>query len=149
MLLYIIDGFNLVHKVPELKTSDQPHIGLIRYIKTHRLTGSVTNKVTIVFDGFPRPEVLMDKTYQIIFSLERTADAVIKERIAKIKNKSQVVVVSDDREIRDCVRQEKATSLRTFDFLDRKKEKRSVEEKEISYPLQHEITEELRKIWLK
>jgi len=149
MLLYIIDGFNLVHKVQELKTSACPHLALVRYIKAHRLTGSIVNKVIIVFDGFPKPEVLADKTYQILFSLERKADEVIKERITAIKNKSQVIVVSDDREIRDCVRREKVTSLRTYDFLAKKKERRPEEGKDISYPLQHEITEELRKIWIK
>ena len=66
----------------------------------------------------------------------------------KIGNKKSVVVVSDDREIKDYARGMRARLCSTADFLKLKK-KSQVGSKDISYSLQHEITEEMRKIWLK
>ena len=149
MLVYIIDAFNLVHRVRELKHSTTPHRDLIRYIRTNKLTGSRNNKVIIVFDGKVNDEVLREKgEYEIIFSGTMNADGLIKKRLKKVKNKSETIVVSDDRQIRDFTKQEGARSYRINDFTKIKK-KTKKEEKEISYGLQHEITEELRKIWLK
>jgi len=158
MLLYIIDGFNLVHKIPSVKTSEIPQFELIQYIKKNKLSGSARNNVVIVYDGMPQASVSGEREFQIIFSQEVSADELIKQRIDKIKNHrycpiSEVVVVSDDREIREHAIKSGAVSLRTMDFLKIKKESpkddRKEEDKDISFPLQKEITDELRKIWLK
>ena len=70
--------------------------------------------------------------------------------MSKFKKTSEVVVVSDDREIRDAVKKFGARVCRTADFLKTKKKQTDQEGvKDISYTLQHEITEELRKLWLK
>lgn len=150
MLLYIIDGFNLVHKVPSLKESSEPHLDLIRYIKKNNLTGSHNNKVTIFFDGGVNLAARQGCEFEIIFSLDRSADELIKERVRKVKNKSEVIVVSDDREIIDYAKKEGTRIMHTGDFIKTKTAgKKELETKEISFPLQTEITEELRKIWLK
>ena len=149
MLVYIIDGFNVVHRIPTLKSSSNPWQDLISYIRQKKLTGSKNNRVCIVFDGNPCPDVLGERQYQILFSCEREADDIIKERIQRAKNKRQLVVVSDDREIRDFAKRHDATSLRVMDFIKVKKNPKKEEGKDISYSVQQEITEELRKIWLK
>jgi predicted RNA-binding protein with PIN domain len=155
MLLFIIDGFNLIHKVSSLKTSANPQLSLIHYIKEHKLTGSANNKVVIVFDGMPQIDAAKEREFEIIFSQEKPADDLIKERILKIKKYpkhpiSEVIVASDDREIRDYAKKEGAVSQRASEFLRLKVSKsKAADEEEISYPLQAEITEELRKIWLK
>jgi len=153
MLLYIIDGFNLVHKIPSVKNSDIPQLELVRYIKNHRLTGSRNNKVVVIFDGFFQPQTRRESEFEIVFSAERSADDLIKARIDKLKNSkyplSEVIVVSDDREIRDYAKKQKAVSERAVDFIKTEKESFKEESKDISYPLQKEITDELRKIWLK
>lgn len=145
MLVYIIDGYNLLHKIPALKNSTTPCKDLIHNIKKGKLTGSKNNKVIVIFDGSIRDE-LKESDFEVVFSYDKSADEIIKRRVEKIKNKSEVIVVSDDREIRDAVKKEGAVSLRTFEFI---KPKGKVVEsgKEISYSLQREITEELRKIW--
>lgn len=149
MLLYIIDGFNLVHKIPSLKESANPHRDLIQYIKKHKLTGSHNNKVTIFFDGGIDYDARREREFEIIFTLDRSADAAIKERVRNLKNRSQIVVVSDDREIVDCVKKEGARPLKVNDFIKIKETvEKEADTKEISYPLQAEITEEMRKIWL-
>ncbi|MFA5271466.1 MAG: NYN domain-containing protein [Candidatus Omnitrophota bacterium] len=157
MLLYIIDGFNLVHKIPSVRGSESPQFELIQYIKKNKLGGSFRNSVVIIYDGMPQANVAGEREFQIIFSQGRSADELIKQRIDKIKSNgkypiSEVVVVSDDREIREHAIKSGAVSLRTMDFLKVKKESSKEykqEDKDISFPLQREITEELRKIWLK
>lgn len=153
MLRYIIDGFNLVHKVPALKESARVHCDLIHYLAHHRFTGSANNKVIIVFDGYPKEGVTTGKSARVIFSCARSADEVIKELLNTADTPSETVVVSDDGEIRNAVRAAGARSLRCSEFLGAKKEQKSLKtgenEKEISYPLQREITEEMRRIWLK
>lgn len=153
MLLYIIDGFNLVHKIPSVKKSDIPQLELIHYIKNNKLTGSHNNKVVIVFDGALQMEAKKEAEFEVIFSAERSADDLIKLRIDKIKSSkyplSEVIVVSDDREIRDYAKKQGAVSERAGDFIKPAKKIVKEESKDISYPLQKEITDEMRKIWLK
>ncbi len=150
MLLYIIDGYNLIHKVRTLKNSSQPQKDLIRYIEKNRLKGSKNNKLTIVFDGNLDQTLRQpSKDFRVIGSGSKTADDVIKKLVTETKNKSQIVVVSDDRALRYAVRQEGAKLSYVADFIKTKPKKSSHDDKEISYSLEHEITEELRKIWLK
>jgi len=153
MLLYIIDGFNLVHKIPSVKKSDIPQLELIHFIKNHKLTGSHNNKVVIVFDGAFQIEAKREAEFEVVFSGNLSADELIKARIDRIKNSkyplSEVIVVSDDREIRDYAKKQGAVSERAVDFAKRVKETVREGSKDISYPLQKEITDELRKIWLK
>ena len=148
MLVYIIDGFNVVHKIPQVKQSSTPHQDLIHYIKKNKLTGSKNNKVIVVFDGGFRD--LNEKEFEVIFSGQASADALIKKRLDKIKIKSEVIVVSDDKQIREFTIKARAKSYRVQAFLEPKvKSEKKEPAKDISYPLQREITEEMRKIWLK
>ncbi len=149
MLAYIIDGFNLIHRVASLKNSNIPHQALINYIRKNKLTGSKNNKVLIVFDGRLNFEAMQQRgSFEILFSGESTADDLIKKRLSRMKNKKEVIIVSDDRELRDAARTEGARSCRIADFIKVKAKPRECE-KEINSTLAREITEEMRKIWLK
>ena len=151
MLQYIIDGFNVVHKIPSLKRSVTPRVDLIHYIKKNRLTGSQNNKITVVFDGAPSQEIISEHGFKVIYSDRRSADDLIIEQIKKTKNASQLIVVSDDRQIRDCAKTHRAKSLKVLDFITPKRstKPKEKEKKDISYTLQKEITDQMRKIWLK
>jgi len=149
MLAYIIDGFNLIHKIPVLKNSNNPHWGLIQFIKVNKLTGSRNNKVIVVFDGGPNSEAAGETDFEVVFSQNKSADEIIEAILKRAKNKGETIVVSDDREIRSFVKREGAKSCRTTDFIKIKDKEKKEEDKEISYSLQNEITEEMRKIWLK
>jgi predicted RNA-binding protein with PIN domain len=121
------------------------------YIKRNKLTGSKNNKVTIVFDGrFGWEGARTESDFELIFSGERPADEVIKERVRRYKNKKQIVVVSNDRDIINYVRSYGAGMLSVEDFIRRKEEKKvySQKDKNIDYRLQREITEELKRRWL-
>ena len=151
MLLYIIDGFNLVHKIPQVKRSTRPRQDLITYINDKKLTGSPNNKVLIVFDGYPPDDFYFRGRFQVVFSNELSADEIIMTRLGSAGNKSEVIVVSDDREIRDAARAAKARVCRTKDFIyqpAKAKSQSKEKTKDISYTLQKEITDELRKHWL-
>jgi uncharacterized protein len=153
MLLYIIDGFNLFHKVPELnKASSQPHKDLLDYISRNNLSGSSNNKVTVVFDGYPPPEFFSSSGFKILYSCSEKADDVIMRQVEASKNRSDLRVVSDDRQIRDHARLHRAGNISTDEFLGNTGKTEPVtdsQEKNISYSLQKQITDEMRDIWLK
>jgi len=151
MLVYIIDGFNLVYKIASLKKSTTPQRDLIQYIRVNNLTGSRNNKVIVVFDG--KSDHLLqqqEKIFEVIFSFQRTADEIIIQRVNRMKNKSQIVVVRDDHQIRDAIKAAGAKALGVTTFIKpRNKSEKNEKTKDIGYVWAHEVTEELRKIWLK
>ena len=155
MLWYIIDGWNLVHKIPSIKGKPFAWKELIFFIKRNRLTGSRNNKVTIVFDGTTDLDSIREeKEFEIIFSQDKSADEIINSKVSSYKNKSLVCVISDDRQIISHTRTCGASFLRSSQFLKIKKKKSSGKEseeasKDISYTTKRQITEELRRIWLK
>lgn len=152
MLVFLIDGFNLVHKIPKVKSSSFPQQDLINYIDSQKLTGSKNNQVIIVFDGWISQPLVNQAKFQIVFSQDKSADDLIKARVAKAKNRAQILVVTDDRSIRDFARTQGVKSLKTIEFLGLAKRKSegldNANDKEISYSLQQQITEQMRKIWL-
>jgi len=152
MLVYIIDGWNVVHKLKKIKTAARPRQALVDHIRKHGLTGSVNNKVIVVFDGFfPLDEMRPEPDYRIMFSEEREADDLIIEQIERGNNPKQKVVVSDDRKIVSAARLKGVKVLPVREFIALKKKKKAEPEgpeKNIKYSDQRDITEEMRKIWL-
>ena len=154
MLIYLIDGFNLFHKIRAIEDSKTPRRDLVHYIRAHRLTGSAQNKVVIVFDGYETDELHTDPEYQILFSNARTADDIIKEKICAAKHKRSIVVVSDDNEIRQCARSEGATVCRPDAFLGKSSHAKPARPKDetkrdLLPSSMMDITEELKKLWVK
>jgi len=152
MLVYIIDGFNLVYQIKGLKDSTNPHIGLINYIRNNKLSGSHNNQVVIVFDGAVNLEAIQQRgKFELLFSNQSSADDLIINRIKKIKNKKQAVMVSDDRQLRDSARSfgVKVCWVKEFIFSKKKTIKEEENRKDIGPALKEEITQEMRKIWLK
>lgn len=152
MLWYIIDGWNVIYKIPSIKDKSLPRQELIFFIRSKRLTGSGRNRVTVVFDGnAPLSHTLGDKQFEVVFSGSRSADDIIKKKAKEYSRNANVVVVTDDREIIQDIRSSGIRYSRVDDFLAKAKGNKILkqETKNISYTLQREITEELRKIWLK
>jgi predicted RNA-binding protein with PIN domain len=152
MLWYVIDGWNLINKVSELKRAEFPWQELVFYIRRNRLSGSKNNKVTIVFDGrFNLEDFKRTEDFELIFSGQRPADVVIKEKVRHYKNRKQIIVVSNDRDIINYIRSLGANSLKVEEFLKKKEKKKTCfdKSKNIDYRTQRQITEELKQIWLK
>lgn len=149
MLWYIIDGWNVIYQIANFKDRTNAKEDFIFFIKKRHLTGSSNNRVTIVFDGRIDLEMIRgERTFEIIFSGHKKADELICSKVACNKNKQQIVVITDDKEIINSVKVYGAGVLRTADFLRKHKESPSVKSpKDISYTTQREINEELRKVW--
>ncbi len=88
----------------------------------------------------------------VVFSREESADERIKKLLELIPNPRNVVVVSDDKEIKFFARASRAKVESAEDFLvsaSRSSPKiKELPEAEISYTQKHKINEELKKLWL-
>ncbi len=159
-LLYVIDGYNLTnssafsaHK--KNKTSAQALIDLMR---AKRLTGSLKNKAIVVFDGYPPANeglVEAQGTIEVIYSRDDSADSKIKHLVERSNNPKNIIVVSDDREIKFFIRFVGAHPLSCGEFIEpglkKNESKGNLKEDlkpEVSYTQMHKINEELRKLWL-
>ena len=156
-LLYIIDGYNLVNhrefRRSNNKISDD-RLALLEFIRRNRLTGSLKNKVVVVFDGYPQsqsPNYGSDA--EVIFSKDESADERIKKITEKSGNTANTVVVSDDREIQIMAKFLGARALGVEEFIEVKKKARRAKDEApepgLTYTQMHKINQELSKIWLK
>ncbi len=77
-----------------------------------------------------------------------------KERVSSFRNKKDLIVVSDDNEIRDHARLEGARAMHDAEFLE-KADKRTTkkaadhDDKGLDTHTMEEITEELKNVWIK
>jgi len=103
----LIDGFNLIYKFPELEglmyegKLAEARAGLLDRLKEYaRLTGA---KVRVVFDGKKQPSLLIKSesagVIDVYYSLDFSADHLIKEFIKKDINPRMATVVTSDKEI--------------------------------------------------
>jgi predicted RNA-binding protein with PIN domain len=138
-----------VHKIPKIKNSPAPCLDLLTFIYKNKLTGSSNNDVWVIFDGGRPPYQINNFQYKILFSGSEIADDLIIKKVEQAKNKKQIVVVTDDRQLAYRARSLRARNISVNEFIAKTKRKEKKEEgKNIKYSLQREITEELKKIWL-
>lgn len=160
-LQFIIDGYNIIHHPIFTRSSNQKikdqRLALLELIKKEKLAGSLRNKITIIFDGYCNPEELpgltdYDSRIKIIFSLKMTADDKIKDIIENSSSPKNIVVVSDDKEIKALAKLYSAQSQNVEDFVQPENKQRKPQDEllkaELSYSQIHNINEELKKIWL-
>jgi len=156
-LQYIIDGYNTI-KHPKFirthKNSEDPVGALLTFIKIKKSTVSSSDKVCIVFDGYPLGQTSDDSSAMVIFSRKISADEKIKRLVEESANRKNLVVVSDDRDLRFAVKSLGAQCLEVAEFIKEKRESHGSRDKEIlkpelSFSEIDKINQELRKIWLK
>ncbi len=92
----IIDGNNLLHKIPSFKKSftvnpDNTRRSLVEAVKVRV---RIKSKIIFVFDGHSD-----DKMQNVIYSGKQTADTVIRKYIEDNYNKDSIKVISSDNEI--------------------------------------------------
>ncbi len=89
----IIDGNNLLHKIPSLKamhSSDKEGAALaLREFVRSRYKGR--EKITFVFDGYGRNEGA-----GVIYSGKLTADDIIRQMITESRSGRDLIIVSSD-----------------------------------------------------
>ncbi len=109
--LYYIDGYNVLHKSRRLRhliatDNETAREGLID--KVAHLCSTTRNRAIIVFDGRGRNVAETVAHYRGVPNMEvryapqnSTADAVIERAVYRHENRLDVVVVSNDRGLRD------------------------------------------------
>ena len=121
----LIDGFNLIYKYPDLeilmyqdRLSDARK-GLLEKLKKYK---DLTNyKIRVVFDG--KKETLLEirsekvSGIDVYYSLDFSADFLIKEFIKKDLNPRMTTVVTSDKGIVDYVSRFKAKTQKSEDFI--------------------------------
>ena len=161
---YLLDGYNILNQIPALtpkKLEDKRH-SLIQLIELYRPQGSPKNAVTIVFDG--KGGIwggATSSSVKVIFTTDETADEKIKSIVTQAKNKKQIVVVTNDRDIKYYVRALGATVVKVEDFVAKLKPRENqsyrgtktvgVREttKVIPKTLEYKINAELEDVWLR
>lgn len=98
---YLIDGNNLIGKVPNLqslqkKDKESARERLVFFVERYFHSRKI--KVTIYFDGY-RNRGIKTNGINVKYSDSKTADELIKKDISISKNPRNLVVVSSDNEI--------------------------------------------------
>lgn len=163
-LHFILDGYNLIkqnERLAFLKLQDARDVFLAR-IKAQNLQGSAKNSVTVVFDGqLETNRQWYSPGIEVVYTGGETADEWIKRFVEDCQRPKNLVVVTDDREIRCFVKSLGASVMGARAFLEGgdlsrrgsggvlKPKSGQSEKKEISSVLEHKITSEMRRVWLK
>ena len=120
----IIDGYNLLHVVDELKALLRSDLGLARHRLVRMIEGTglrMAAQTTIVFDGKESGQdaALTSKHLEIYFSPgKHTADTIIERLVAKFPNPGKILVVTSDRAEADAVLSDGAQVMSSQEFMD-------------------------------
>jgi predicted RNA-binding protein with PIN domain len=123
---YLIDGYNLLHKLGLLPHEHGPRgLAHARQRLLDRLADAAhhhTGDVTVVFDGRGAREGLPDREdyrgLHIRYAHEDTADGLIEELLHGESAPRGLTVVSDDRRIREAARRRGCPTLDCLDVFD-------------------------------
>ncbi len=153
---FVIDGYNLIKQTAVLNkiNLEDSREALVRFLKIRRPQGN--NYVTVVFDGARGGFYCRDlPDIEVVFSSHQSADDKIKRMVERSPNPRNMVVVTNDREIRSFARLYQAQLKKVEEFLDKFNSPDNArvgpcdDNKALSPQKASEITEEMKKLWLK
>lgn len=156
-LRYIIDAYNLINHPlfnPRSRKLSDPRRALADFIISNKLTGSRKNKVVLVFDGYPpTEETPAEEGLTCLFSRMIEADDLIRKLLEESGRTSEIIVVSDDRQVQESARMFRAgvCSVEVFICAKNVRGRGSAgaeEDTKVSYSKMQIINEELKKRWL-
>ncbi len=140
------------------KSLEDGRQALITFIERQSPQGSARNQVTVVFDGKPGmygfPVV---GEVGVVFTEYETADDLIKYKVEEARNKKEIVVVTDDKQLLLYVRGLGAGVMAVGEFLKKADSragvaknfgKASEKPKVITSSFEHTVNQEFEKIWL-
>ncbi len=157
MLHFIVDGYNLINKIPTIRnfSLQEKRLYLISLLEEFKRKISTRNKISIIFDGrntlFSRKS--LSRSIEVVFSRGEEADSLIKKLVRNSKNPGSLIVVTEDKSIISYVKNCGVSCKKSSEFLRelKKKVKRETSDIDdnfkISSSVAYQITEELRKIW--
>lgn len=161
-LHYLVDGYNVINKIngfDALKLEDQRE-QFLKLIEMHCPQGRAANKITIVYDGQPGvTSPYRQSSVKVLFAQGESADDRIKEIVETSILKRNVIVVTDDNDIRFAVRAYGAKIQPCCDFIAKLSAKGKLGKKlgavknhqpskNIPKTLEASITKELKDVWL-
>ncbi len=128
---FIIDGYNVIHKIPELAAKLRENLESARKALAMEISGwkrrYANAKVYIVFDG--RDEHILDCSHAKICGIdciftrtEEFADDRIINMVRHSEDSSVITVISDDNRVRNSCRAYRA-QVQYTSFLHRSKKK--------------------------
>lgn len=122
----LIDGFNLIYKFPDLEEKmlrgmlDDARAGLLDRLKEFQKLKK--SRIRIVFDGKKSPSGKTRSerigTIDVYYSLDYSADFLIKEFIKKDPNPKMTTVVTSDKDILFYVNRFSAKTMTSEKFAD-------------------------------
>ncbi|OHD65023.1 MAG: hypothetical protein A2176_04550 [Spirochaetes bacterium RBG_13_51_14] len=125
-MILLIDGFNLIYKFPDLEEKmlrgflDEARSGLLERLKEFQKIKK--SQIRIVFDGKKNPSrnVRSEKigTIDVYYSLDYSADYLIKEFIKKDPNPKMSTVITSDKDILFYVNRFSARTMTSEKFAD-------------------------------
>lgn len=103
MLHYIIDGNNLLGKMPSLRSvGGQKDREKLSFMLERFFTGRKV-KVSLHFDGH-KIDPIRVAGIKIIYSDERTADEMIKTEIERSNKRKNIILISSDNNLKEFAR---------------------------------------------
>ena len=129
---YIIDGNNLIGKIPELwnlqnKDKQAARVKLVALL--NGFFGTKNVQVSLHFDGFAA-EAIPSGKIKIKYSDNQIADIKIKEEIDLSRNPKLLAVVSSDNSVYDYARVNSCTRIKSEEFAKQLKQKNKSNSKE-------------------
>ena len=120
---YIIDGHNLIGKMPDISLKDpNDEVKLTMRIKSW-VAESKKRQVTLFFDGGTQGSHLnrlSGRNMKVIFAPSgRTADSLIISHMRKLKNPREYTLITSDREIITAAASMRIRSLLSEKFIER------------------------------
>jgi predicted RNA-binding protein with PIN domain len=163
-LHFFLDGYNIVKAetggFSGCGSLEEQRNGLLRFLQNGRPQGSPRNRVTVVFDGPADVPAIGASPYErlagnidLVFSEGETADEKIVRLVQDCRHDDEVVVVSNDRGLRRVLGGSGAKFLAVEEFLARARRPAASSggsvEKKLDSGAVDDITQELKKRWLK
>ncbi|MDE0332980.1 MAG: NYN domain-containing protein [Nitrospinae bacterium] len=130
----VIDGYNLIPAIPELRRILHQDIeagrdGLVEMLRSYRRNSSGNPQITVVFDGKSHHDHGGGKNtggVEVLFSRHEIADALIV-RLLKERHRGAVLVTSD-RALGEAAKPFASAVVRTGEFRDRLQQAAFMEE---------------------
>ncbi len=121
----IIDGYNLLHKAPELAAMLGTDLQAARHRLVRRVEETAHNmarQTLLVFDGREAGSgpALTSKYLEVFFSPGNlSADTIIERLVCKIPTSDKILVVTSDHAEHDTVSSAGAQTMSSEEFMDR------------------------------
>ena len=159
MMKIIIDGYNLIWAVPEIRKkvlNEEKGINLeggrkklLHYLEIYQRAHSKL-KITVVFDSkeeiFPYP--FLPSKIRVFYSNGETADNLIEKMVEDEKNSEETLVVTSDNELERTVKEKGAEVIGSLTFFERiSPGKKNLGHQELSNPQKNLIKEELKRAY--